>query len=176
MYNFIRWCSLQHEFIRTFSDHFRPWWSMSVTENSSLLFSFCHLVLVFSKNCFLACYFDKEQSKDQMFFKITRSRWQKENNRLLFSVTGTDDQGLRKELRLEALFSSEVRIYKQCFFTDKLKSYWCTPLLFPTTTCEKYISSCCLSTKPIHSGTKWVFVHSCCASNWTKNAVKTYNF
>ena len=118
----------------------------------------------------------KITGKNWLFSRITRSRWHEENNRLLFSVTGTDDQGLRKELRLEALFSSEVRIYKQCFFTDKLKSYWCTPLLFPTTTCEKYISSCCLSTKPIHSGTKWVLVHSCCASNWTKNAVKTYNF
>ena len=41
-----------------------------------------------------ACYLSKQQAKNQLFPEITSSRWQEENNRLLFSVTGTDNQGL----------------------------------------------------------------------------------
>ena len=40
--------------------HYRPRLSMAVTENSSLLFSSCHLELVISENSqFFACYLDK---------------------------------------------------------------------------------------------------------------------
>ena len=62
---------------------------MPVTENSSLLFSSCHLKLVIWKifDCLLLT-LKKQQAKNQIFSKITTSRWHKENNRLLFSVTG----------------------------------------------------------------------------------------
>ena len=38
----------------------RPWSSIPVTENSSLLFSSCHLELIILENsCFLVCHFDE---------------------------------------------------------------------------------------------------------------------
>ena len=39
-----------------------------------------------------ALYWSKYQA---LFSEITSSRWKEENNRLLFSVTGKDDQGHR---------------------------------------------------------------------------------
>ena len=35
-----------------------------------------------------------QQIKNWLFSEITSSRWQEENNRQLFSVTGIDDHGL----------------------------------------------------------------------------------
>ena len=34
------------------------------------------------------------KQKIQLSLEITSSKWQEENNRLLFAVTGVDDQGL----------------------------------------------------------------------------------
>ena len=46
------------------------------------------------KNPFFACYFDKYLTIiTSSYLKITSCRWLKENNRLLFSVTGIDNQG-----------------------------------------------------------------------------------
>ena len=48
----------------------------------------------YSENSWIfACYFDKNQVKNPLFLEITSSRWQEENNRLLFSITAIDDQG-----------------------------------------------------------------------------------
>ena len=35
---------------------------------------------------------DKKIANNQLFSEITSSRWQEENNRLLFSIRGIDDQ------------------------------------------------------------------------------------
>ena len=39
-------------------------------------------------------YLSKQQAKNWLFSERTSCRWREENNRLLFSVTGIDDQGL----------------------------------------------------------------------------------
>ena len=53
-----------------------------------------HLELVISESGqFFAYYLSKYTAKNWLFSKITRSRWQDEKNRLLFSVTGMDPQG-----------------------------------------------------------------------------------
>ena len=71
---------------------------MAVMDNSSLLFSSCHLKLVILGNNRLLLensqLFVKITSKKSTIFEITSSRRLEENNRLLFSVTGINDQDL----------------------------------------------------------------------------------
>ena len=54
-----------------------------------------HLELVILENSrVFVCYLSKLQAKNWLLFKITSSRCQEKNDRLLFFITGIDDQGL----------------------------------------------------------------------------------
>ena len=73
----------------TFTTHdIRPWSSrISYFENNRQNLS-SHQELVISENAKnFGCYMSKWQAKNWLFSEITSSRYQEENNRLLFSVT-----------------------------------------------------------------------------------------
>ena len=90
-----------------------------------------HLELVISESGqFFAYYLSKYTAKNWLFSKITRSRWQEENNRLLFSITGIDHQGLIVyNFCWESQWNNIITLsQKKVFFTFKLAfsmlQYW----------------------------------------------------
>ena len=70
---------------------------------------------------FFACYLDKKNC----YLKIASCRWLNENNRLLFSVTGIDDQGLKYKVDIYPLlfiFSTSIITYK-CIMFDANQAF-----------------------------------------------------
>ena len=89
-----------------------------------------------------------------LFSKITRSRWKEENNRLLFSITGIDDQGLRCDLLIVLFIIIWSNSLTACTFkkdkllptyTKELLSFWYKDYVIIIATCKTFIYEILLS-------------------------------